>query len=288
MGTARRAPTPVCGADGICRGTACRARRNHAFRPRKSAMNGKTQDAELTGKLTIYQEAESTQDLARQMAARGEPDGSAVMALNQTSGRGRAGHSWISPPGKNLAMSVVLRPRIAPREAPLLGFAAAVVVAETVERRGVPRAELKWPNDVWVQGKKIAGILSEASISGDTIEFAIVGIGLNVNSVESDFPQDLRSSVTSLLAATGRHSDLEEVARELLAGLGHLCDRIDREGCGFVPAVWDKRWAHRGLLLVHEDFSGIAQGIDEDGSLLLKDANGRLHRIACGDVEPAA
>jgi len=164
----------------------------------------------------------------------------------------------------------------------------AVAVAETVEQRGVPRAELKWPNDVLVQGKKIAGILSEASISRDTLEFVIVGVGLNVNSMETDFPHDLRSSVTSLLAATGRHSSLEEVARQLLANLKHLYDRINREGCGFVPALWDSRWAHRGVMLVHEDFSGIAQGIDQDGSLILTDSHGRLCRIACGDVEPAA
>ena len=222
------------------------------------------------------------------MAAQGEPDGTAVMALKQTLGRGRAGHSWISPPGKNLALSVILRPRVTPREAPLLGFAAAVAVAETVEERGVPRAELKWPNDVLVHGKKIAGILSEASISGNTIEFVIVGIGLNVNSVENDFPHDLRSSVTSLLAATGKSSSLEEVSRQLLANLKRPYDRINKEGCGFVPALWDSRWAHRGLVLVHEDLSGIAQGIDRHGSLLLRDSRGQLHRIACGDVEPAA
>jgi BirA family biotin operon repressor/biotin-[acetyl-CoA-carboxylase] ligase len=244
--------------------------------------------AELTGNLTIYQEAESTQDIARQMAVRGDPDGSAVMALNQTLGRGRAGHSWISPPGKNLALSVIFRPRVPPREAPLLGFAAAVAVAETVEQRSVPRAELKWPNDVMVQGKKIAGILSEAAIRGDTLDFAIVGIGLNVNSKEDDFPQDLRSSVTSLLTVTGRHSSLEEVARQLLANLKHLYDRINSEGCGFVPTLWDQRWAHRGSLLVHEDLSGIAHGIDQDGSLLLRDSQGCLRRIACGDVEPTA
>lgn len=222
------------------------------------------------------------------MAVRGDPDGSAVMVLDQTLGRGRAGHSWISPPGKNLALSVILRPRVTSREAPLLGFAAAVAVAETVEQRGVPRAEFKWPNDVLVQGKKIAGILSEASVSSETLEFVIIGIGLNVNSMEDDFPHDLRSSVTSLLAATGRHSSLEEVARQLLANLKLLYDRINREGCGFVPALWDSRWAHRGLILVHEDLSGIAHGIDQDGSLLLRDSQGHLHRIACGDVEPTA
>lgn len=243
---------------------------------------------ELTGRLVIYQEAESTQDLAREMAVRGEPSGGAVMALNQTSGRGRAGHSWISPPGKNLALSAIFRPCVAPHDAPLLGLAASVAVAETVERRGVPRAELKWPNDVLVNGRKIAGILSEASISGNKVEFVIIGIGLNVNAVETDFPLDLRSSVTSLLAAVGRHSDLEELALELLSALGYLYDRMDREGCGFVRALWDNRWAHRGVVLVHEGSSGIAQGIDADGSLLLRDGQGHLHRITSGDVEPTA
>jgi len=109
----------------------------------------------MFGRLIIVQEAESTQDLAREMALNGEPEGTAVMALRQTRGRGRAGHSWISPAGKNLALSVVVRPPVRPHEAPLLGFIAAIAVAEALERRGVERALLKWPNDVFVHRRKL-------------------------------------------------------------------------------------------------------------------------------------
>lgn len=240
----------------------------------------------MTGRLIIVQEADSTQDLARDMARRGGPEGTAVMAIRQTKGRGRAGHSWISPAGKNLAMSVMLRPRLRPDEAPLLGLVAGVAVAEVIELKGVGRALLKWPNDVLVQGKKIAGILSEASLRGDVVEFAVIGIGLNVNADLADFPPELRSSVTSMLLTTGREWDLSEAAHQILDRLGRLYERMDTEGCGFVRTLWESRWPHRDALVTWQGISAVAQGILDDGSLVLRDSDGRVHYVSAGDVEP--
>jgi BirA family biotin operon repressor/biotin-[acetyl-CoA-carboxylase] ligase len=238
----------------------------------------------MAGHLIIHEQAESTQDLAREMALRGEPEGTALMALNQTRGRGRLGHSWISPAGKNLALSVILRPALPPWQAALLGLVASIAVAETVEHTGVPEARLRWPNDVLVHGKKIAGILSEANMDDRAIEFVIVGIGLNLNTQESDLPPLLSTPATSVLMCTGRESDLEQTARTLLSNMDALYQRVKTEGCGFVPQLWETRWAHRGMVLIHETVTGVGYGIDSDGALLLRTDQDQLRRITSGEV----
>jgi BirA family transcriptional regulator, biotin operon repressor / biotin---[acetyl-CoA-carboxylase] ligase len=236
-------------------------------------------------RLIIHQEAESTQDLARELAIRGEPEGLAVMALNQTKGRGTAGHSWVSPPGKNVALSMILRPRLVPEDAPLLGLMASIGVAENVEAAIGRPAQLKWPNDVLVDGRKIAGILPEASLNNREISFVIIGIGLNVNVELSDFPPDLSDSVTSLRLSAGRQWDLEDTARDLLEGMELLYERVKREGCGFIPRLWATRWAHRNARLDRNGLTCTAEGIDVDGALLIRSDSGELHRLTSAPSE---
>jgi BirA family biotin operon repressor/biotin-[acetyl-CoA-carboxylase] ligase len=242
----------------------------------------------MAGRLIIHDKAESTQDLAREMAQQGEPEGTAVMALSQTRGRGRAGRSWSSPPGKNIALSLLLRPRLTPGDTVLLGLLAAIAVAETVEGRGVRQAQLRWPNDVLVQDRKIAGILSEAVIESGAIDFLIIGVGFNVNTLESDFPRDLRTPATSLFLCTGEESDLEEVAGEFLGKMDRLYSRVKKEGCAFIPSLWEHRWPHRGRMLVHDDTAGTGLGLDTDGALILQQEDGSMTRIVSGDVLPAS
>ncbi len=236
-------------------------------------------------RLIVHQEAESTQDLARELAKRGEPEGLAIMALNQTGGRGASGHSWVSPPGKNLALSIILRPGLAPEKAPLLSFMTAIGVAETVEAKIARTAQLKWPNDVLVDGRKIAGILPEASLHGRVIDFVIMGIGLNVNAELSDFPPDLRDSVTSLLLIGAKKWDVQETARDLLGPMESLYERVKREGCGFIPRLWMTRWAHRDVLLILDGVSYTAEGVDADGALLIRADSGEVERLTSGPSE---
>lgn len=240
----------------------------------------------MTGRLVIHSEVESTQDLAKAMAFSGEPEGTAVMALSQTRGRGRVGRSWITPIGKNIALSLILRPHLSPRDTVLLGFLASIAVAETLEERGVPEARLRWPNDVVVWDRKVAGILSEAVVSGGHIDFLIMGFGLNVNSRESDFPPDLRTPATSMLTCTGKEWDLTDVAQGILENFAVHYDRVKSEGCEFVPGLWERRWNDRGRKLVHEGVVGVGKGLDSDGSLILERDDGRIVRIICGDVLP--
>jgi len=238
------------------------------------------------GTLIIIPEAGSTQDLATELALAGEPEGTAVMALRQTNGRGRSGREWTSPPGKNLALSIVLRPRVSMSEMPLLGLLASVAVAQTVETFGVRAAQLKWPNDVLVRGRKIAGILSEASTDGRSVRFLIMGIGLNVNAELSDFSPNFTIPATSLIVETGVKRNLAMVGRDLLDKIGALYDRTVQEGCKFIVPMWESRWAHRGRMLASAGIVGMAEGLDFDGALLLRTTQGSLTRVVSGEVSP--
>jgi len=237
-------------------------------------------------RLTICQEVESTQDVAKKMALCGEAEGFAVMAFKQTGGRGRSGRTWISPAGKNLALSLLLRPRLASNVMPLLSLMTAIAVANTVERLGISRPELKWPNDVLVSGKKLAGILAEAGIMNDSFKYVILGIGLNVNSEINDFPPELHDSVTSLFMSTSRQWDLGNVAEELLKDMEDFYKRLRTEGPGFVPALWSDRWAHPGRSFTYNGAVGVGQGISSDGSLILKTDNEQVIHVASGIVDP--
>ena len=236
-------------------------------------------------KLIVHKVLPSTQDLVRELALHGEPEGVAVMALEQTAGRGRAGHSWVSPPEKNVALSLLLRPRIDPAEAALLGMMASIAAANTVEACGVAKAELKWPNDVLVNGRKIAGILPEAALNDRAVQYVILGLGLNVNSEGEDFPPELQDSITSISLSTGRKQDLEATARLFLREMAMLYERVVREGCGFIPGLWETRWAHRHSSVIREGVRYKAETIAADGSLVALTEQGEFMRFTSGQVD---
>ncbi len=168
----------------------------------------------------------------------------------------------------------------------MLGMLASVAVAEVVEAKGVRQVELKWPNDVLVTGRKIAGILSEARMSGRVAEFVIIGLGLNVNSELLDFPAEFRDHVTSLFLCTGLHWDLEQEARSFLERAAALYERVEQEGARFIPRLWMARWAHRGRIMKRDGITGTGESIDDDGALLLRTPDGTLQRIHSGEAEP--
>jgi BirA family transcriptional regulator, biotin operon repressor / biotin---[acetyl-CoA-carboxylase] ligase len=236
--------------------------------------------------LLILNEVDSTQEAAKALAREGKPDGFAVMALAQTAGRGRLGRSWVSQPGKNLTISVILRPTIAASEAPLLGFAAAVAAAETVEHFKVRDVRLKWPNDVLVGGRKIAGILPEAVIRGDALEFIVMGVGLNLNALSEDFPPDLRETATSVIMSGGFAVSPKIAAHALAERLEAICARICREGVGFIVPLWTSRWSHRGVRLEWNGTAGTAESLAADGALLLRRDDGSVTRISSGEPAP--
>jgi BirA family biotin operon repressor/biotin-[acetyl-CoA-carboxylase] ligase len=155
-------------------------------------------------------------DLA-ELAARGAPAWTVVVAGQQEAGRGRLGRSWVSRPGDSLLVSVLLRPRLDPSEAPVLSLAAAVAAAEACAVAAVD-ARCKWPNDIVVGDRKLAGILPEAAVVGGRLEHVVIGVGVNVHQAERDFPEQLRARATSVAMEGGR-VDEAVLLREFLAGL---------------------------------------------------------------------
>ncbi|MCS6772028.1 MAG: biotin--[acetyl-CoA-carboxylase] ligase [Kiritimatiellae bacterium] len=168
--------------------------------------------------ILAFHEVGSTNDIAKHLAEAGGPSGLAVIARNQTAGRGRRGRHWISSPGQSVLMSVVLRTPLLPGESPWLGLAAGVAVADSLETLGLGRISIKWPNDILVNGRKIAGILVEPRLGLERLDFAVLGIGVNVRQRESDWPASLRGLATSCLQE-GCDVSLERVAAVILKHL---------------------------------------------------------------------
>lgn len=238
-----------------------------------------------TDKLIILEEANSTQDIAIEMARQGAHDGTAVMTLNQTAGRGRMGRSWASPSGKNLALSFIIRPSCEPSLAPLYGLMASVAAAQTVEAFCLNTlVQVKWPNDVIVEGRKIAGILPQAQVINNNVEFVIVGLGLNVNSAMEDFPVDIIDKVTSMADLSGESFDLTSVARSFLSYMKALRDGPADISFKKTLELWNSKWAHRGCYVNRTGIEGIAEGIDVTGALLVRAKGGELLKISSGEV----
>lgn len=244
-------------------------------------MNRLWQDVELPPgfRLDYREKTGSTNDDARIAATSGAAAGLVVVAGMQEVGRGRRGAAWVCPPGEGLAFSVLLRPRENKALWPRLSLAAGLAVAEAIERLG-PRAEVKWPNDVWVAGKKIAGILVEA---GD--DFVVVGIGINVG--VKDFPPELGGSATSLALECGEAPELPAVLMLVLERLQVWSGRI---GAGFDELLhgFRVRCALTGkevrLLAADGSLAGRVGGIGEGGELLLETSAGVRKLVQADEV----
>lgn len=226
----------------------------------------------------------STNDDAKQQAREGAEHGTFVVADQQTAGRGRGGSRWFSPPGANLYFSILLRPQgLGLENVASFALAAGTCVAGAVEQRlaNGERAGIKWPNDVQVRGRKIAGLLLEASHRAGQLGFVVVGVGLNVATKE--FPPEL---VATSLALEGVHVDRRALAEELAARLCDAWSRFEREGLApFLPALAE-RDVLRGKRIRVEDVSGVAAGVDARGQLLLATSDGELRAVSAGHVEP--
>lgn len=226
----------------------------------------------------------STQTLAFELAAAGAADGTAVVADAQTEGRGRRSRRWNAPAGSALLTSVIVRPRLAWPEVPLLSYAAALAVATTLERvAGLP-ARLKWPNDVLVGGRKIAGVLLEGRVGESTLPVVIVGIGINL--AQRQFPAELAGRATSVALATGRAPDRDQTLRTLLTELAGWRARLETEGAGPIREAWLARADTIGQRVEIDGVAGVAVDLDPDGALVLE-AAGVRHRVVAGEIAGA-
>lgn len=240
-------------------------------------------------RLDFLKQTNSTNADAFRVAEEGAPEGTVVVSDAQSGGKGRRGRNWSSPPGVNLYCSVVLRPPIMPHQAPQLTFLSAVAVARAIEQTAGLTPAIKWPNDVLIGGRKVAGLLNEMSAETDGINFIILGIGVNLNMTADQFPEDLRYPATSLLLESGVRTVRPRFAATMLNELDHLYADFLLHGFGPVREEWQKRCNANGhRVLVSEagvdQASGMFAGIDADGALLLRSDDGRVERILNGDV----
>ncbi|HIJ81469.1 MAG TPA: biotin--[acetyl-CoA-carboxylase] ligase [Desulfuromonadales bacterium] len=240
-------------------------------------------------RLECLQQTVSTNADAFRRAEEGAAEGTVVVADSQSGGKGRRGRVWSSPAAVNLYCSVVLRPQIMPQQAPQLTFLSAVAVARAIEQLSACTPQIKWPNDVLISGKKVAGLLNEMSAETDGINFVILGIGVNLNMTTDQFPADLHHPATSLLIESGSQVERGKFAACLLTELDRLYSEFLKLGFAPVREEWRRRCNASGRKVVVSDagmegLSGMFAGIDEDGALLLKTDAGVIERIAGGDV----
>lgn len=234
-------------------------------------------------------ETDSTNSVAFKMAEEGAPEGTVVIADTQSAGKGRLGRVWLSPPGVNLYCSVVLRPAIAPVAACQLTFLSVVAVARAVERCTKLKPQIKWPNDILINGKKVAGLLNEMNAETEKVNFVVLGIGVNLNLRMSTLSEGLlRHPATSLLEEGGEEVDRIRFARVLLEELDQLYDNFLVEGDGPVRAEWLARSAIKGRSVKvsqqDREFRGVVQGVDSFGALLVLLGDGTLETVLSGDV----
>ncbi|MEW6212272.1 MAG: biotin--[acetyl-CoA-carboxylase] ligase [Acidobacteriota bacterium] len=227
----------------------------------------------------------STNDIARQMAQRGEDEGLAVTARAQTAGRGRKGRQWSSPAGKGLYLSLVLRPRINPVDASLIPLAAAIAVSETLRFDFHVETDIKWPNDLLARGRKICGILVESAIEGQELQYAILGIGINV--LQREFPAEIAESATSILIESAVERTTDEVMSAVLPRLD-LWYRESLSRPDTVIARWEKLSSYaRGrevtVISSQGEIEGTTRGLTRRGSLMVE-IDGRMREFFSGEV----
>lgn len=230
----------------------------------------------------------STNDRAKELAAGGAAEGTLVIAEEQTAGRGRKGRSWFSAAGDGICLSMILRPRMSPSEASRITLMTAVALAETLLELSDLPVLIKWPNDLLIRGKKLAGILTEMSMEMDQVDFVVVGLGLNVNSPLDNFVPEVRDIASSLMIETGESWNRASLVRTFLSWFEHYYALIHDQG---FPAVM-KRWKELSDIIGKEvcvDMLGSRKtgrvvDVDDDGVLILKESSGLCHRVISGDV----
>jgi BirA family transcriptional regulator, biotin operon repressor / biotin---[acetyl-CoA-carboxylase] ligase len=238
--------------------------------------------------IQVFQETASTNDVVEKLARDGVKEGVVVFAESQTKGRGRLGRKWVSPAKKGLWFSVLLRPPIRPIEATQLTVAAATALARAIQKQTNVSPDIKWPNDLLLRGRKVAGILTELNAEVDRVKHIILGIGLDVNQTASDFPAEVRKLATSLKLECGRAFDRAELAAAILQELDRDYARVCAGEFAAVADEWESRCTTIGqnvtVLMGDRRIRGRAESLDDDGSLLVRTEHGRLERIIGGDV----
>lgn len=235
----------------------------------------------------FYDTVDSTNTIGSEIAAK-TVEGAVVLADSQGRGRGRLGRIWVSPPGVNIYMSIILRPDIRPRDATLITVMSSVACATALRKMTGLDVGIKWPNDLTVKKKKLCGILTDLKTEQNKIVFAVLGIGINVNADVDGFPEDVKSVATSLRNETGSFYSRSEIAAEVLNeidGWYEILKTMDRDA---LLSAWRELSSMLGkevrAVTSRGVFSGVARDIDSEGLLILELPAGEIMRINSGDV----
>ncbi|NJD57663.1 MAG: biotin--[acetyl-CoA-carboxylase] ligase [Nitrospirae bacterium] len=239
--------------------------------------------------LIVHDSVESTNDLAMSLASRkGISSGTVLIADRQIRGKGRLGRKWESPEGRNIYMSLVIRPELAPRDVTMLTVLAAVAGAHAIQKTAVVPVRIKWPNDLVVSDRKLGGILTEVRADPDRINLAVIGIGVNVNMLSADFSEEIRSLATSVRLATGHPVSRNELIIRMLKEFEHWYGILIAEGKRPLLDAWRKNSStlgrHVRVAMADQTLAGVAEDIDDNGMLILKMRTGERRNISAGDI----
>lgn len=238
--------------------------------------------------IRVFQETTSTNDVIEKLARDGVNEGVVVFAESQTKGRGRMGRRWMSPPGKGLWFSILLRPHLRPTAITQITVIAATALVRAIRRETGLTPDIKWPNDIWMRGRKVAGVLTEMSAEMDHVKHVTLGIGLDINLEQGDLPPELQAIASSLRIEAGRKLDRPQIAATLLQELEFDYQRINHGQFEAVADEWEQRCITVGrqvrINLGPTILTGRAEALDADGALLLRSEHGHLERVIGGDV----
>jgi BirA family biotin operon repressor/biotin-[acetyl-CoA-carboxylase] ligase len=253
-----------------------------------AALSECLKDSQIVTNIYYYQEVDSTNTVACRLALGGAGEGEVVVADAQMKGKGRLDRAWQSPPGINLYTSTILRPKIEPAMAPQITLMAGVAVADLFSVFCPGDVSIKWPNDVLLKGKKACGILTEMKSAAGSLEFVILGIGLNINMRREDFEPSLRERATSLQIETGKTFDRLDLISKQFYFIEKWYKIFLRAGFSGLRESW-MRYADIIGKWIRVDYkdqfqTGIVTGIDDDGTILMQDEKGVCQRIIAGDV----
>lgn len=241
---------------------------------------------DLIGRSVVYYSSiGSTNEVLKELAHQGAPEGTLVIADEQTAGKGRLGRKWLAPPGTSLLLSLLFRPNITPHQASRLTMICSLAIADAIEGLTGLSVGLKWPNDVFIRGKKAGGILTESGTMGQHLDYVVVGMGLNVNLDLSALPE-LRDMATSLSQELGREVPRLGLLWTILEGIEA---RYKSLRSGQSPhEEWAARLVNLGrevqVTTPGEVLAGWAEGVDADGALILRTPDGQRRRVLGGDV----
>ncbi|MCR2802979.1 biotin--[acetyl-CoA-carboxylase] ligase [Paenibacillus soyae] len=236
-----------------------------------SSLAGKLRAKRFGSVLSFQEQVKSTQDVARELADNGAVEGTLVIAEEQLGGRGRMGRSWVSPQGKGLWMSMVMRPSVPIHCAPQLTLLTAVALCRSLKRKTELPIGIKWPNDLLVNGKKISGILLESAAEDERLKYIVAGVGISVNLSEADYPDELLAKATSLRIQAGHTFSRQELLDEFLLEWETLYDLFLQEGFGPISTLWESLSVTLGtrarFITPQGELNGIPVGLEESGAI---------------------